>query len=78
MNKRDYLKKRAVETNSKKIHRAYKDKRNEVNKLIKSAKFHAILYNIELNKHNPKKTWKNINQLMSGWGRHSKLPQYPQ
>ena len=43
MNKRDYLKKRAVETNSKKINRAYKDKRNEVNKLIKSAKFQSCI-----------------------------------
>ena len=49
MNKRDYLKKRAVKTNSKKLHRAYKDKRNEVNKLIKSAKFQYCKDNIELN-----------------------------
>ena len=43
MNTRDYLKKRVVETNSKKIHRGYKDKRNEVNKLIKSAKFQSCI-----------------------------------
>ena len=67
MNKRDYLK-----TNSKKLHRAYKDKRNEVNKLIRSAKFQYCKDNIELNKHSPKEMWKNINQDMSGRGRHSK------
>ena len=72
MNKRDYLKKRAAKTNSKKLHRAYKGKRNEVNKLIKSAKFQYCKDNIELNKHNPKGMWKNINQVMSGRGRHSK------
>jgi hypothetical protein len=32
MNKRDYLKKRAVKSNSKSLHRVYKAKRNEVNK----------------------------------------------
>ena len=72
MNKRDYLKKRAVKSNSKNLHRAYKDKRNQVNKLIKSAKFQYCKDSIELNKHNPKEMWKNINQVMSGRGRHSK------
>ena len=71
-NKRDYLKKRAIKTNSKKFHRAYTDKRNEVNKLIKSAKFQYCKDNIELNRHNPKEMWKNNNQVMSGRGRHSK------
>ena len=61
MNKRDYLKKRAIKTNSKKLHRAYQDKCKEVNKLIKSAKFQCCKDNIELNKHNPKEMWKNIN-----------------
>ena len=72
MNKRDYLKKRAVKSNSKNLHQTYKDKRNEVNKLIKSAKFKYCKNSIELNKHNPKEMWKNINQVMSGRGRHSK------
>ena len=72
MNKRDYLKKRAVKTNSKKLHRAYKDKRNELNKLIKSAKSQYCRDNIELNNHNPKQMWKNINQVMSRRGRYSK------
>ena len=72
MNKRDYLKKRVVKTNSKKLHRAYKDKRNEVNKLIKAAKFQYCKDNIEQNKHNLKEMWKNINPVMSERGRHSK------
>ena len=72
MNKRDYLKKRVVKTNSKKLHWAYKDKRNEVNKLIKSAKFKYCKDNMELNKHNLKEMWKNINPVKSERGRHSK------
>ena len=68
MNKRDHLKKRAVKSNSKRLHRDYQLKRNEVNKLIKYCKDH-----IELNKHNPKlEMWKNINQVISGKGRYSK------
>ena len=43
-----------------------------------NAKFQYCKDNIELNKHNPKEMWKNINRVMSGRGRHSKLPQYPQ
>ena len=43
-----------------------------MNKLIKSAKFQYCEDNIELNKHNRKDMWKNINQVMSGSGRHSK------
>jgi hypothetical protein len=62
MNTRDYLKKRAVKSNSKSLHRVYKAKRNEVNKLIRSAKFRYCKDNIDLNKHNPKQMWKNINR----------------
>jgi hypothetical protein len=62
MNKRDYLKKRAVKSNSKSLHRVYKARRNEVNKLIRSAKFRYCKDNIDLNKHNPKQMWKNINR----------------
>ena len=72
MNKRDYLKKRAVKSNSKSLHRVYKAKRNEVNKLIRSAKFRYCKDNINLNKHNPKEMWKNINHVISGKGRYSK------
>ena len=72
MNKRDYLKKRAVKSSSKSLYRDYQLKRNEVNKLIKSAKLRYCKDHIELNKHNPKEMWKNINQVISGKGRYSK------
>mgnify|MGYP002803522946 FL=1 len=72
MNKRDHLKKRAVKSNSKRLHRDYQLKRNEVNKLIKSAKRGYCKDHIELNKHNPKEMWKNINQVIGGKGRFSK------
>ena len=72
MNKRDHLKKRAVKSNSKRLHRDYQLKRNEVNKLIKSAKRRYCKDHIELNKHNPEEMWKNINQVISGKGRYSK------
>ena len=72
MSKRDYLKKRAVKSNSKSLHRVYKAKRNEVNKLIRSAKFRYCKDNIDLNKQNPKEMWENINQVIRGKGRYSK------
>ena len=52
VNKRDYLKKRAVKSSSKRLYRDYQLKRNEVNKLIKSAKLRYCKDHIELNKHN--------------------------
>ncbi|CAB4034782.1 Hypothetical predicted protein [Paramuricea clavata] len=72
MNTRDYLKKKAVKNNSKSLHQAYKVKRNEVNKLIKSAKVQYCKDNIQLNKDNPKEMWKNIDQVINGKGRCSK------
>ena len=42
MNKRDYLKKRAIKTNSENVYHASQAKRNEVNKLIKST------YNLDI------------------------------
>ena len=72
MNKRDHLKKRTVKSNSKRLHRDYQLKRNEVNKLIKSAKLRYCKDHVELNKQNPKEMWKNINQVISGKGRYSK------
>ena len=58
MNKRDYLKKRAVKTNSENVYRAYQAKRNEVDKLIKITKSRYCKENIEMNKNNPKEMWK--------------------
>ena len=72
MNEQDHSKKRAVKSNSKRLHRDYQLKRNEVNKLIKSAKLRYCKDHVDLNKHNPKEMWKNINQVISGKGRYSK------
>ena len=43
-----------------------------MNKLIKSAKLRYFKLHIELNKHDPKEMWKNINQVSSAKGRYSK------
>ena len=43
MNQRDYLKKRAVKSNSKRLHRDYQLKRNEVKKVIKSAELRCCI-----------------------------------
>ncbi len=51
MNKRDYMKKGAVKSNSKSLHQLYKAKRNEVINQIKSAKLRYCKDNIYLNKH---------------------------
>ncbi|CAB3986896.1 Hypothetical predicted protein [Paramuricea clavata] len=72
MNMQDYLKKKAVKNNSKSLHQAYTVKRNEVNKLIKSAKAQYCKDNIQLNKDYPKEMWKNINQVINGKGWCSK------
>ena len=72
MNKRDYMKKRAVKSNSKRLHRDCQLKRNEVSKLVKSVKRRYCKDHIELNKHNPKEMRKSINQVIRGKGRYSK------
>ena len=75
-----WLLKKEIRQKSKKFHRAYKDKRNEVNKLIKSAKFQYCKDNIELNKHNLEEYWNNGRILIRSWAEGvdtPKLPQYP-
>ena len=71
MNRRDYLKKKAVKTKSININ-AYKKMRNHVNKVIKKAKTCHFNQTIDGNINNPKKMWRNINQLI---GRGSKTTQ---
>ena len=71
MNQRDYLKKKAVKSKSKSLFKAYKAKRNSINKLIKSAKSNYCKREIDHNKNNPKEMWKQINQVISGKGRCS-------
>ena len=66
------MKKRAVKSNSKRLHRDCQLKRNEVSKLVKSAKRRYCKDHIELNKHSPKEMWKSINQVIRGKGRYSK------
>ena len=60
MNKRKYLKKKAVKNGNENLFQAYKIKRNEVNKLIKSAKLQYCKDTIDLGKENLKEMWKNI------------------
>lgn len=64
MNRRDYLKKKAIKTNSNIYHRAYKTERNRVNKEIKRAKRDYYQECIDKNRSNPKLMWKHINQLI--------------
>ena len=72
MNQPDYLKKNAVKNRSESSNKAYKEKRNQVNKLIRIAKADYCKHSIDLNKNNPKEMWKNINQVLTGKGRCSK------
>ena len=59
---RDFLKKKSVKTGSANFYNAYKEARNELNSLIKSAK--ARYYNDALNQcKKTQKLWKTINQL---------------
>ena len=71
MNQRDYLKKKAVKSKSKSLLKAYKAKRNSINKLIKSAKSNYCKREIDDNKNSPKEMWKQVNQVISGKGRCS-------
>lgn len=74
MNNRDYLKKKAVKTQSYYYDEAYKGARNHVNKLIKKAKKRYYQITIDQNKGKPKEMWKHINQLV---GRGSKTTHIP-
>ena len=63
--KRNYLKKIAIQENSAAAWERYKQARNGVNNAIKSAKKQYFTRNLELNKTNPRKTWKLIDNLSS-------------
>ena len=60
MNYRDFLKKKAIKTNSTAFHNAYKSLRNNINKQIIHAKRNYYTNCIERNKNNSKQMWKNI------------------
>ena len=63
--KRNYMKKIAIQENSATAWERYKQARNEVNNAIKSAKKQYFTHNLEVNKMNPRKTWKLIDDLSS-------------
>ena len=65
MNRRDYLKKKAVKTNSSAYHNAYKSLRNEINKKIIHAKRNYYTTCVDKNRSNSKQLWKHINQLVN-------------
>ena len=60
VNHRDYLNKKAIQTNSPAYHCAFKRAKNNVNKIIKTAKSNYH----QRNENNPKVMWKEINQLI--------------
>ena len=63
--KRNYMKKIAIQEKSTTAWERYKQARNEVNNAIKSAKKQYFTHNLEVNKMNPRKTWKLIDDLSS-------------
>ncbi|CAB4035040.1 Hypothetical predicted protein, partial [Paramuricea clavata] len=65
MNRRDYLKKKAIKTNSTACHNAYKSLRNEINKKIMYAKRDYYTNCVDRNRNNTKQMWKHINQLVN-------------
>ena len=70
---RDFLKKKAVKTGSERIHKAYKEARNELNKLVKNTK--PSYYKNALNQcnKNPKEMWKTINKLTNKKSKTTKI-----
>ena len=68
MNRRDYLKKKAVKNNSLWYHnayKAYKALRNKINKDVICAKRKHYVKSIEENMGNPKLMWKHLNCLLN-------------
>ena len=70
---RDSLKRRAVKSGDASLWHQYKQFRNRANNEIKRAKQHYFTNNLELHKHDMKKTWKLINDLNS---RHYRTSSY--
>ena len=65
MNRRGYLKKKAVKNNSLWYHNAYKALRNKINKDVICAKRKHYVKSIEENMGNPKLMWKHLNCLLN-------------
>ena len=55
----------------------YMTQRNRFNRFIKTSKREFCLLSIDLNKHNPKEMWKNINLIIGRKGRCSKTTVIP-
>ena len=55
----------AIQENNATAWEWYKQARKEVNDAIKSAKKHYFMHNLEVNKMNPRKAWKLIDDLSS-------------
>jgi hypothetical protein len=64
MNRRDYLKKKAVKNNYLWYHNAYKALRNKINKDVICPKRKYYVKSIEKNIGNPKPMWKHLNCLL--------------
>jgi hypothetical protein len=65
INRGDFLKKKAIQSNSSAYHNAYKSLRNKINKQIIDAKRLYYTDCIDRNKNNTKQMWKNINHLIN-------------
>ena len=70
---RDSLKKRAAKSGGASLWHQYKQFRNRANNEMKRAKRLYFTNNVELHKHDMKKTWKLINDLTS---RHCRTSSY--
>ena len=66
MHKRDYVKKKAVQTNDQNYWRQYKVAQNETNNAIKTQKRKYFTTNLDANKNDPCKAWKLMNELIRG------------
>ena len=63
MRKRDFLKKKAIQTGDTLIWQQYKYSRNRLNNEIKKVKSQYFTDNLEANKKNQNSTWKLITEL---------------
>ena len=65
INRRDFLKKKAIQSNSSAYHNSYKSLQNKINKQIIDAKRLYYTDCSDRNKNNTKQMWKNINHLIN-------------
>ena len=77
MRHRDFLKKKAIQTNSKHYHQAYK-KRTQRVKLIKKTKVEYFTNQINSCEKNPKEMWKTINKLTNKTSKITNISEFYQ